>query len=224
MSIGSIPCSATAARCAGSSRRWRIPPCTLGWSVLTRPSSISGKPVRSEMSLTAMRESRRSFAVPPVETSSTPREASLRAKSAMPVLSVTLRIARWILWDIAASDREVEGEFYRRRKVAASKAFSPRSHGGTENHSQVDKGSEAKSKSLPLRLRSGQALSRTKSETRTGYPQEFGIDERMDYVFARAVSFTLPSATSTEYSTRSHLYCFLISLVFFCTKELKLSS
>src|SRR5438270_2206377 len=44
------------------------------------------------------------------------------------------------------------------------------------------------------------------------------------YVFALAVSFTLPSAMSTEYSTFSQPYCFLISFVFFCTKELKLSS
>src|SRR6202167_4177562 len=97
MSIGWMPCSATAAVCAGFSRRCRMPPCTLGCSVFTRPSSISGKPVRSEISLTAMRESRRSLAVPPVEMSSMPRSASCRAKSTRPVLSVTLRMARWIL-------------------------------------------------------------------------------------------------------------------------------
>src|SRR6185437_13399335 len=88
-------------------------------NVFTRPSSISGKPVRSEMSLTLTPESRSSLAVPPVETSSTPITASLRAKSATPVLSVTLRIARWILWDIAASGREVERKFYRRKRVDA---------------------------------------------------------------------------------------------------------
>src|ERR1019366_8408437 len=38
-----------------------------------------------------------SLAVPPVETSSTPNSASLRAKSTSPDLSVTLRMARWIL-------------------------------------------------------------------------------------------------------------------------------
>src|ERR1035438_3765892 len=89
-------CSATAAACGGFSRRNRMPPCTLGCSVLTRPSSISGKPVRSEISLTAMPESRNSFAVPPVEMSSIPWPESWRAKSTKPVLSVTLRMARWI--------------------------------------------------------------------------------------------------------------------------------
>jgi hypothetical protein len=44
-----------------------------------------------------MPESRSSRAVPPVETSSTPKPASFRAKSISPDLSVTLRIARWIL-------------------------------------------------------------------------------------------------------------------------------
>src|SRR5450631_4490446 len=74
-----------------------MPPCTFGCSVLTRPSSISGNPVSSEMSFTAMPESRNSLAVPPVETSSTPKATSLRAKSTSPDLSVTLRMARWIL-------------------------------------------------------------------------------------------------------------------------------
>ncbi len=35
---------------SGLSRRARKPPWTWGWRVLTRPSIISGKPVRSEMS------------------------------------------------------------------------------------------------------------------------------------------------------------------------------
>src|SRR5439155_23813125 len=83
----------------------KMPPCTLGCRVLTRPSSISGKPVSSEMSFTRMPESRSSFAVPPVEISSTPKPARLRAKSTNPVLSVTLRMARWIL-DIHGLDAE----------------------------------------------------------------------------------------------------------------------
>jgi len=33
----------------------RRPPCTLGWSVFTRPSSISGKPVNSDTSFTGHR-------------------------------------------------------------------------------------------------------------------------------------------------------------------------
>jgi hypothetical protein len=36
------------------------------------------------------------LAVPPVEINSTPNLESSRAKSARPVLSVTLRMARWI--------------------------------------------------------------------------------------------------------------------------------
>src|ERR1700723_6285 len=108
MSMGRIPCSATAVRWAGFSRRCRIPPCTLGCKVLTRPSSISGNPVSSEISFTAMPESRSSLAVPPVEISSTPSLESLRANSTSPVLSVTLRMARWIFRgvdDIESFDR-----------------------------------------------------------------------------------------------------------------------
>ena len=107
MSIGAMPCSATALRCDAISRRCRMPPCTLGCSVFTRPSSISGKPVSSEMSFTVTPESRNSFAVPPVEISSTPMPASLRANSTSPVLSVTLRMARWIfVWVADMADLE----------------------------------------------------------------------------------------------------------------------
>jgi hypothetical protein len=59
-----------------------------------RPSSISGKPVRSEMSRTERPASRRARAVPPVDTSSTPRPESCFANGTRPVLSVTLRSAR----------------------------------------------------------------------------------------------------------------------------------
>src|ERR1019366_10617398 len=45
-------------------------------------------------------------AVPPVETSSTPNAASLRAKSTSPDLSVTLRMARWILDMRKASEQD----------------------------------------------------------------------------------------------------------------------
>ena len=70
------------------------PPCTAGCSVLTRPSMISGKPVSSETSRTAMPASAIAFAVPPVETSSMPKPASARAKSIRPVLSETDSSAR----------------------------------------------------------------------------------------------------------------------------------
>src|SRR5690348_409819 len=98
MSIGAIPCFAAAARCSALPRRCRMPPCTLGCSVFTRPSNISGKPVSSDTSRTARPASRRAFAVPPVETSSTPNPASTRAKSTRPVLSVTLSSARLIFF------------------------------------------------------------------------------------------------------------------------------
>src|SRR5947199_909026 len=73
-----------------------MPPWTLGWRVLTRPSSISGKPVKSLISCTGRPFSRSSLAVPPVEMSSTPSTERRRAKSARPVLSVTERMARSI--------------------------------------------------------------------------------------------------------------------------------
>ncbi len=82
-------------------RRWsarrrsaRRPPWTRGWSVFTRPSSISGKPVTAATSVTGRSASRRVLAVPPVETSSNPRATSPRPKSVRPVLSDTDRSAR----------------------------------------------------------------------------------------------------------------------------------
>src|SRR5437868_9049982 len=97
MSMAGIWCSATAARCAGLERTCKMPPCTRGCSVFTRPSSISGKPVSAATSFTSMPLSLSNLAVPPVETSSTFIAASRRANSTTPVLSVTPRIARWIL-------------------------------------------------------------------------------------------------------------------------------
>ena len=59
-----------------------------GWRVLTRPSSISGKPVRSETCWTGSPPSwLRVLCVPPVLTSSTPAWCSSLANSTMPVLS-----------------------------------------------------------------------------------------------------------------------------------------
>src|SRR5579871_276634 len=55
---------------------------------------ISGKPVRSEISRTAMPASASSRAVPPVETISIPRSARPRANSRIPVLSDTESRAR----------------------------------------------------------------------------------------------------------------------------------
>src|SRR5881275_3285959 len=65
-----------------------------GFSVLTRPSRISGKPVYSSIARMSMPWSRSSRAVPPVETISTPRSARPRAKSTRPRLSETVSSAR----------------------------------------------------------------------------------------------------------------------------------
>src|SRR5204862_8354852 len=65
-----------------------------GLSVLTRPSSISGKPVYSSIARLSIPWSRSSRAVPPVETISTPRSARPRAKSTSPRLSETVSRAR----------------------------------------------------------------------------------------------------------------------------------
>ena len=60
-----------------------------GFSVFTRPSRISGKPVYSSLARMSIPWSRSSRAVPPVETISTPSSARPRAKSTMPRLSDT---------------------------------------------------------------------------------------------------------------------------------------
>ena len=57
-----------------------------GWSVLTRPSSISGDPVTAATSVTGSPASRRARAVPPVETSSKPRATSPRPSVDQPRL------------------------------------------------------------------------------------------------------------------------------------------
>src|SRR5512135_2938494 len=94
--MGNRPWAAIWARCSGLVFWARSPPCTLGCRVLTRPSSISGKPVNSETSLIASPASRSSLAVPPVERISTLYLASSFENSMMPVLSETLMSARVI--------------------------------------------------------------------------------------------------------------------------------
>src|SRR5919202_565509 len=71
-----------------------MPPCTAGWSVLTRPSRISGKPVSSEIDLAPTPPSTSERSVPPVEKISTPCCSRPRANGTTPVLSETLMIAR----------------------------------------------------------------------------------------------------------------------------------
>ena len=70
----------------GSRGGAKMPPCTFGWRVLTRPSSISGKPVNWEISFDRNARVASNLAVPPVEINSTSNAESLRAKSARPVL------------------------------------------------------------------------------------------------------------------------------------------
>ena len=91
-SMGAMPCSAITASSVPA--RPSRPPCTTGCSVVTRPSIMSGKPVASLTSFTASPASRKAFAVPPVESSSTPCAASARARSINPALSDTESSAR----------------------------------------------------------------------------------------------------------------------------------
>ena len=88
--------AATAAPCSALPRMWRMPPWTLGCRVLTRPSSISGKPVRSQMSFTAKagfaQGARRAAGRDQLD----PVRREFPANSTRPVLSVTLSNARRI--------------------------------------------------------------------------------------------------------------------------------
>ena len=79
---------------SGRLRRARMPPCTAGCSVFTRPSSISGTPVTSETLVTGTAAAARARAVPPVDTDVVSRAASARPNSTIPVLSETLSRAR----------------------------------------------------------------------------------------------------------------------------------
>ncbi len=67
-------------------RRARMPACTFGCSVFTRPSIISGKPVTSEIPATGSPAARRARAVPPVDTSSHPAAARAVANGTRPGL------------------------------------------------------------------------------------------------------------------------------------------
>src|SRR5262245_3816395 len=89
-----MPCAASALMCAGRSRRASRAPWMRGCSVLTRPSSISGKPVTCDTSVTGNLASANSFAVPPVDSSVMPRWCRARANSTMPALSETEISAR----------------------------------------------------------------------------------------------------------------------------------
>ena len=68
---------------------------SLGCMVLTRPSSISGKPVTSSTRVTGMPESLSSLAVPPVEMTWTPISVRPFANDSRPLLLNTEIRARW---------------------------------------------------------------------------------------------------------------------------------
>ena len=90
MSIILMPCSSASAICLALSRFASRPPCTMGCSVFTRPSIISGKFVTASMGVTSTPASAITFAVPPVEIISAPNSScKARANSTTPVLSVT---------------------------------------------------------------------------------------------------------------------------------------
>ena len=93
-SKGAIPAATSASRCAARRRSARTPAWIDGWSVFTRPSSTSAKPVTALTSVTGRPASRSARAVPPVETSSKPRATSARPNAASPVLSLADRSAR----------------------------------------------------------------------------------------------------------------------------------
>ena len=65
-----------------------------GWSVFTRPPSISGNSVRSSTLVTSRPSSRIESAVPPLATSSQPSEERPFASVSRPVLSKTEISAR----------------------------------------------------------------------------------------------------------------------------------
>src|SRR4051794_38888682 len=92
--IVSGPCSLSVPTCSALSRTASTPAAIFGLIVFTRPSSISGKPVKSSIARVSTPASFRCFAVPPVETISTPSSRRQRANSATPVLSETVISAR----------------------------------------------------------------------------------------------------------------------------------
>src|SRR5437588_3248316 len=92
--MGKRPCDCMSALSLARSRRASRPPWILGWSVFTRPPSISGAPVSSCTCLTGTPSLPSSAAVPPVERISMPSPASPLANSTIPDLSETERSAR----------------------------------------------------------------------------------------------------------------------------------
>ena len=86
-SKGSTPSCSSWVRWDSRRRSARMPACTIGCSVFTRPSRHSGKPVSSSTGVTGTPASAIRAAVDPVETRATPASCSARASSSRPVLS-----------------------------------------------------------------------------------------------------------------------------------------
>src|SRR5262245_12295137 len=99
-----------------------MPPCSAGWSVLTRPSIISGKPVMSDTPATGSPASVSARAVPPVDTSSKPRATSPRPRSTMRVLLDTLSNALGIKGKVQYY-RFDAGRAWRRKGKAAKRGL-----------------------------------------------------------------------------------------------------
>src|SRR6478752_7392124 len=123
-----MPCASIAAMCSALSRRASSPPWIVGCSVLTRPSSISGKPVCSATSVTARPAPASSFAVPPVESRVTPSAASSRASSTTPVLSETeisacMEIPSWPRRGARSLDQLVLDELAAQRVAVDAEPF-----------------------------------------------------------------------------------------------------
>src|SRR2546423_15400453 len=114
--MAGMPRRSTSSRCAALSRSYNTAPKTRGVSVFTRPPRISGAPDHAAIGVTAMPASARCRAVPPVERISTPRDVRARARSTMPLLSETERMARstFRIQDDAASLPPDVGEEVRR--------------------------------------------------------------------------------------------------------------
>ena len=70
ISIKSMCCSDNCSKCSGLLRSAKIPPCTAGCNVFTRPSIISGNCVNSDTDLTVTLASSKARFVPPVEYNS----------------------------------------------------------------------------------------------------------------------------------------------------------
>src|SRR5215470_17083598 len=82
-------------RSSGRLRRARSPAWTPGWSVLTRPPRISGKPLVSSVTGSTSRDASSSARrVAPVEYNSNPSRVRPRAKAGSPALLLTERRAR----------------------------------------------------------------------------------------------------------------------------------